>query len=302
MKCLFIGICHIGAISTILKDIPSFTAIYNDILSYTIFSTSEEEMGNILENIVPTCDLVLSQPVSDNYRNNNIFSTTSLRSKIKPGAVHLVIANCYFTGYDPIPFQITDNNGTITHLNNVSYFPSISLISIINKNLDQACIDWCNPSAHTTEEISFNYLSSINALKSREEKIFDSGIPIDISISDYIEKNYQSKFLFHTYNHPTNELLFELVKRILHKLGIPLSITKCHISKELLGDITIPPPPSVYINSNMSFQYPLFSINGISYTTREAMKIFIAIMAKSDVNLHNQWISSIKYGRTKLHP
>ena len=83
MRCLCIGICHIGAISTILRDSPYFTLLYNEILSYTIFSLTEDEMMDILVNIVPTCDLILSQPVSEKYRNNDIFSTLKLKSPLK---------------------------------------------------------------------------------------------------------------------------------------------------------------------------------------------------------------------------
>ena len=98
MKCLCIGICQLDAIYKILKDNSIFTSLYTEIFNYTIFTLSVEEMENILNNIVPTCDLILSQPVSENYKNNNIFSTSKLRSKIKVGAKHLIIPNCYFTG------------------------------------------------------------------------------------------------------------------------------------------------------------------------------------------------------------
>src|SRR5690606_7753200 len=116
-----------------------------------------EEMLDIINNIVPTCDLIISQPVSENYRNNDIFSTAKLRMKIKEGAKHIIIPNCYFTGYDPIPFQTTDISSNIIHINNISYFPSISLESLLNKNVIKACIDWCNIDAFSDQELNNNF-------------------------------------------------------------------------------------------------------------------------------------------------
>lgn len=302
MRCLCIGICQIIAVSTILKNNPLFTSIYDDIQSYTIFTISESEMNNILENIVPTCDLILSQPVSNTYKNTHIYSTETLRSKIKPGCIHLVIANCYFTGYDPNPFQTTDQNGSIIHYQNISYFPSLCIESLIKGDSHQSCIDWCNLSAYSIHEINRNYTQTMTELKNRENKIFDNPYGVDITISDFIENQYKSQFLFHTYNHPTNILLFELVRRIFARLCLPLVSIGDNINTELLGDVTIPPPPSVYIQSNMTFPYPKFKIYGQYMTTKETMSKFCAAIANSDPILHNRWLSSVKYGRSKINP
>jgi hypothetical protein len=296
--CLCIGICQIIAISNILRSMPEFTSIYTNILDYTIFSISEEEMKNIIDNILPTCDLVLSQPVSDNYRNTNIFSSKTLKSHIKPGAIHLIISNCYFTGYDPVPFQTTDENGGILQTDGMSYYPSLSLESLLLGNIEKACIDWCNPESYSLTEIERNYYLSIEELKRRELKVFENDFGVDIKISDYIEKNYKHLFLFHTYNHPTNVLLYELVKRIFNRIGIPY--VERFLTKELLGDITIPPSPCIYLKSKMDFKYPSFSILDKKYTTDQVMVFFSSILKKTNKNLHNTWLSSIKYGKLKI--
>ena len=301
MKCLCIGICQLDAMYKILKNIPLFTSIYTEIYNYTIFTLSVDEMNNILNNIVPTCDLVLSQPVSSNYQNTDIYSTAKLRSKIKPGAKHFIVSNCYFTGYDPIPFQITDETGQTIHLKDISYIPSLSLPSLLLGNTDQACKDWCNIDGYTNEELNKNYLVSITELKKREQKVFDNDFGIDITISDYIEKNYKTMYLFHTYNHPTNILLFELVRRLLNKLKIMEIGIGFGITTELLGIHSIPPSPAVYIKNNMTFKYPKFIINSQCYTTKQAMSIYSDILKVSNSDLHNKWLATIKYGRTKIN-
>lgn len=300
MRCLCIGICQMTAIAKILKQNVIFTSVYTDIIYYEVFNLSVVEMQNILDNIVPTCDLVLSQPVSNTYKETNIYSTTTLRSKIAKGTTHLIIPNCYFTGYDPIPFQTTDKNNNVINCDGISYYPSISLNSLLNDDIKKASIDWCNIDYYSDIEIKNNFNKTINELKTREEKVFDNDFGVDIKICDFIEQNYKNKFLFHTYNHPTNELLIELVKRIMNKIGIPVNKLD-NIDAELLGDISIPPCLSVYIKSGFIFKYTLFSIFNVTCTTFEAMKCFQLSLAKFPTDLQEQWKCCISYGRVKLN-
>lgn len=301
MRCLCIGICHMKAVYTILKEDPVFSSIYNTIEYYAVFAITENEMKNILDNIVRDCDLVISQPVSDNYKGTNLFSTKTLRDNIKPGVRHLILPNCYFTGYDPVPFQTTnDKHEIITNELGISYYPSISLKSLLLKDVKQASRDWCNIETYKKEELHNNYIRSITELKQRENKVFDNDYGTDIIISDYIEANYKSNFLFHTYNHPTNILLVELSRRVMNTLGIPNINLGYKLEKEILGDVSIPPPPSVYYISGMSFDYPYFIIKNTKYTTIEAMKYFEFSLAVLSPTLHSQWLACISYGKSKL--
>lgn len=295
MKCLCIGICQVVAIADILRSIPQLKNWI--ILDYTIFTLTEDEMKNILDNVLPTCDLILSQPVSDNYRNTNIFSSSTLRARIPKKAKHFILANCYFTGYDPVPFQTTNGKGEIIHLNNISYFPSICLNSLLQSDIESAKKNWCNIQSYSLTELEKNVQNSLDELKRRENKVFDNDFPVDIKISDYIENNYKKKFLFHTYNHPTNELLFELVRRILKRLNISVNIA---LQNEKLGSTSIPPCLSVYLLGKMEFVYPKFIINNIALDTDKAMNIFASALKTGDIALYEQWRNTISYGRSKI--
>jgi hypothetical protein len=289
-----------SAIAKILRNNANFTSIYEDIASYEVFNLSVEEMKSLLYNVIPTCDLVLSQPVSNEYKENSIYSTATLRSNIKKGATHLIIPNCYFTGYDPVPFQATNSNHNIINCDGISYYPSVSLTSLLQNDIKKACVDWCNIKIYSDSDISNNFQRTICELKMRESKVFDNDFAIDVSISDYIEANYKDKFLFHTYNHPTNELLFELTRRILKRMGIDVNEIEKDINVELLGDISIPPCLSVYIKSKFKFKYPDFIIFGKVYPTFQVMQLFDSCLSKFPVHLHEQWRCCVAYGRFKL--
>lgn len=54
------------------------------------------------------------------------------------------------------------------------------------------------------------------------QKLIEREKYCDISISDYIADNFQSKQLFYEPNHPTNELIMEKGRRILKLLNIEI--------------------------------------------------------------------------------
>lgn len=286
MKCLIIGICQLNAIAQILKNNAIFNTLYDEIIIHVIFQLSELEMTNILQNIVPSMDLILSQPVSKNYKNSNIYSTFMLKSFIKPGTKHLIITNCYFTGYDPLPFQLVQENGDILN-HHTTYYPLLSFNSILANDYISASKNWCNPKAYTKKIIQNNLQQSLQELEKREDRVFDENYDIDIKIADFIKNNYQDFYLFHTYNHPTNIILIEITKRILTKLKLPIILNNNYT--EFLGDISLPPCPAVYINLECKFPYPLFVFNNKKYETRDAMKYLTTDIQTLDHNLYDKW-------------
>ena len=315
MKCLAIGICQLEALTTILKQIPGFTDTYTEIVEKVIFLISEEEIQRVLDEVVPEMDLVLSQPVSRNYRDNEIFSSHTLRAAVTAaGGKHYIIANCYCTVYDPLPFQTTDINGNINSYELISYFPAISFFSLLpdvwpdgnedgnslqEDKVKQAAIDWCNIDAYVPATILRNVMRTMEELKSREKKVFEEDFPVDITISDFIEKHYRELYLFHTYNHPTNLLLIELAKKLCTKLNI--EFVSPNLSRELLGLDSLPPCPSVYYHLKMSFPYPKIIIGGFEYETLPAMTKYCKVLSKvKDEPLIQKWKDCIAWKKSLL--
>jgi hypothetical protein len=69
-----------------------------------------------------------------------------------------------------------------------------------------------DPDFYSKEEIEKNINDSLAQLREKETMT-------TITISDYIEKNMFGKKLFHVFNHPSNEVIFELFNRILEAMG-----------------------------------------------------------------------------------
>lgn len=298
MKCLCIGICQLKVIIEMLKTSVSFTDLYDEILVYQIFELSVDEMHNIITNIVPNMDLVISQPVSRSYKNNEIYSTAYLKKSLNKKTKHIIIPNCYFTGYDPLPFQLVfHNNETVN--NTLTYYPLLCLKELIECDIKNATKKWCDPEAYTLEILNKNVQNSLTKLRAREKQVFEENYGVDIIISDYIEHNYTKQFLFHTYNHPTNKLLIILAKRILTNLCLPCTIEEYYES-EFLDSTSLPPAPCVYLKLKMQFMYPNFVLNNRIYDTYSAMNKLNNHLIKhyNDDSLYQKWMNIYK---EKLH-
>lgn len=302
MRCLCIGICQLSALVKVLKTMPSFTTIFDTIIEVVIFQVSPDKMTEILQDSVPTMDLVISQPVSRNYRDNDIFSSKTLRDRcLELGVPHIMLTNCYFSGYDPLPFQTTNLKGDILPILGCSYFPGHCLNAFINNNTFEALRLW-QGYEYTLEVVEKNLDITLSELRRREKSVFDEDFGVDVSILDFIENNFRNTYLFHTYNHPTNALLQELLKRLLDKIGtifIDLPSFDDYLSssvwnKELLGNDSIPPCPQIMKCLNCTFKTPNFILANHVKNAPEALYYCTELLCKMDDELKKKWINYIE--------
>ena len=178
-----------------------------DIKPVHLWKNKDEEY---IFNKLSEADIFLHQPVSE--RNFGRFSSDNLYENLKKGASSISFPNVYFTGYHPQAFYLKDKNGKKIdepfpyHDKNIykAYREGKDVQSITNIIKD--------PDFYSKEEIEKNINDSLAQLREKETMT-------TIVISDYIEKNMFGKRLFHVFNHPSNELIFELFNRILEVLG-----------------------------------------------------------------------------------
>lgn len=297
MKCICIGICQMKVMAELLRKSPNFTSIYNEIKSYIVYEITLQEMQRVLDEEIPTGDLVISQPISVGYRGTDLFSNKRTREcALKHNKRYITITNMYFTGYDPVPFQPTNSEGKI--LAPYLYVPIICMDGLINSDIESAKNAWNDPDAYSKEELERNVEMSLSLLESREANIFDTEYGIDIRISDYIREHFRQDYLFHTHNHPSNILLLEVAKRIFTNVGIEYDIQKP--AKELLGHTSIPPALSVYQKLGMSFDYPNFTMNFQVKTLDEVLTKYKSYLVDATEEDRTRWMSSIKNRRMNL--
>lgn len=220
---LFYGNCQLEKIKDILclsskifniNFIPCFSTNYTDI-----------EFDWILKN----SDIIVTQPIVDNYRDKYYLSSNYLVNNCKENAKIIFVNNCHFDFYyidlkyasdkycHEYIIDCINNNKDVNHYKN-NY--------VENSNLK------------TTEELTEILNKNITNLKRRYKDMFKyiKKTTYFINIIPFIEQNYKDKLLFYTFNHPTKYLLQFIATEIIKILDIsdtidyeldPFSKEKC---------------------------------------------------------------------------
>jgi hypothetical protein len=208
---LFYGNCQLEKIKDILclssdkfnlNFIPCFLTEYTDI-----------EFDWIIKN----SDIIITQPIVDNYRNKYYLSSNYVVNKCKENAIIIFLNNCHFDFYY---IDLKYKSDKYCH----EY-----IIDCINNNKDvdhykKMYVE--NSNLKTKDELQEIFDKNINNLKKRYEDMFKyrKQNTYFITIIPFIEKNYKDKLLFYTFNHPTKYLLQYIALEIIKILHIPNTI------------------------------------------------------------------------------
>jgi hypothetical protein len=180
----------------------------------------------VLKNI----DCFIYQKVGLAYGD---FSTDPLMGYLKDSCHRICVPNSFFRGYNPETIYFKVNGKKI------SGFCDYHDANVLREWIRGASLEKMermlrNPDYYSKSFISQNAEESLNELEKRESEC-------DITISDFIKSNWIDQKLFHTINHPSNNLLIEMANRILKIIGIPkLDKTELDIKKELIGGTVLP--------------------------------------------------------------
>jgi len=205
---LFYGNCQLEKIKDILclscenynlNFIPCFLTNYTDI-----------EFDWIIKN----SDIIITQPISDNYRNKYYLSSNYIVNKCKENAIIIFLNNCHFDFYyfdlfiektykNYHKYMIDSIDGNFDH----NYY-----IKKYVKNID----------LKTKSELQEIFDKNISNLKTRYRDMFKyvKKNTYFINIIPFIEKNYKDKLLFYTFNHPTKYLLQFIALEIINILDL----------------------------------------------------------------------------------
>jgi predicted SAM-dependent methyltransferase len=256
------GNCQGQALSKTLKLHEKFMEQYEYIQIKPVQNIKIDELKTIGEKILSKVDLLIYQPVSNKYKNTNVFASDNILSYLKKNCIYISFPSCYFGGYFPELITIKDENGnniSVEHRVNDKVLQStfvhdanILLGFIKGYNYQKIILDYKNTEFYDKNFLGQFYQKAIENLKLREGK--DS---IDIAISSYIEKKFRKKRLFHTFNHPTYELIEYIAKSILEKIEIPVSTNKAVITEDFLDNISFPIYSAVQKKLDLEFNVSL---------------------------------------------
>jgi hypothetical protein len=229
-KFTIIGNCQADALSKFLLSNQTFKNTYEYIDYIPIFKMTPEELDKLYIDVLPFLDLIIIQPISENYNNNYKYSTKSILNTVKKDCIKILFPSLYFDYYHPFNIYITDKNNIGWKLGDpYDYHDKNILKSFVNSLTEDEAINKYyetiyNPDLLTEHYFNERLLKNINNLKERELKYIDYCTEDThiINSSSFIMEYYNKILLFYTINHPTKYLFYYIANYCFIYLNIPL--------------------------------------------------------------------------------
>lgn len=236
---LFYGNCQIYAILKTL-NLSSYMIHHVECFSTTI---NQEDFTNMIHK----CNVIITQPIHDNYRNLEYLSTSYIIKHKQPNCHLIIVDSCYFNFYYYDLTYKQFNNDTLHNPCDYHY----------HKMID------CYHQGHSIDYYINNVVNNIDLISSEElEKIANDSLDemnkryiqnkenyknsTIISIYEYVKQNYKQKLLFYSMNHPTKYVIQFICEQLVNILNIKNTInmnidllnnTKCILYKSISKNV-----------------------------------------------------------------
>lgn len=255
-KCIIYGNCQTEPIRKYLMASSTFNKKYTMIYIPSIHRCNHE-IGlerQYLDKLYD-CDLFIYQKVSRLY--NYYLSSDYMLDRLPDKCIKLSFTNSYFSGYHP------------QHTNQKLYpYADKNVISLLKEGFTKEAIIsiLSDENFYSFEYVNKNLDDTIQELKRRDKEL-------DITLDDYIEKNFKSQQLFYTVNHPSYHIIQYITMKILEELEIQKEeISHIRMKNLYFRDHIHPIYPSVIKHLNLDFlksEEKPFSLNYLPLTFQE---------------------------------
>lgn len=231
MKILFYGNCQLFALKNILNLSNSY--ITNHI---ECFSTNISQVD--FDTMLQTMDVIITQPISNNYRKLLYLSTEYIIQNCNPSCKIIIFDSCYFNFYY---FDLTYKAVNNKFIHNPIDYHYNELINCYKNNMSKEYYieEFINNiNLKTKDDLEQMANKSIFELHKRYKEtctkyVNNTNIKV-ITCITYIENNYKDKLLFYSTNHPTKYIIQNIAEQIVYLLDIPNTI---NYNKNVLNHI-----------------------------------------------------------------
>jgi hypothetical protein len=220
MNILFYGNCQTYSVLKTLNLDKTYSIFHiecwKEIIDQTYFT-----------DIIKKCDIIITQPINDNYRDVDYLSTSYIIKNKKINCKIIIFDSCYFNFYY---FDLTYkmfNNNLMRKPIDYHYNAMIECYSD-NKSIDYYITNFVNnvdlKSSDELETIAETSLKELqNKHNNNKEKYNDENMYV-IGTYEYIKNNYKDKLLFYSMNHPTKYVIQFICEKIIDILNIKNNI------------------------------------------------------------------------------
>ena len=206
------GNCQADPLGSILQTNKDFNDEYDFVpFAQPAFALRAEHVEQTMAQLANT-DVLITQNVSEKF---GVYSTRNLIANLKPGARVIRVPNIYFSGYTP---EITYFRAAEPHVTAFCDYHDANFLKFYFENpataVKKSVAAYSDETFYSDDFVLTNAHNSLQELRHRE-------MDCDVTISDFIQANWQSDVLFYSMNHPKRKLLAHVASQILQGLSIP---------------------------------------------------------------------------------
>lgn len=261
MNVLFYGNCQAFAV---LKTL-NLDNTYN---IFHIECWKENIDKDYFTDIIKKCELIITQPINNNYRDVDYLSTSYIIKNKNPSCKLIIFDSCHFNFYY---FDLTYKwfNNDVLHKPSDYHYNTMLECYNNNHTVDYYITNFVNniylKSSEELETIAENSLEELKNRHTQNKEKYNDETMYVIGTHEYIKNNYKDKLLFYSMNHPTKYVIQFICEQITDILNLQnnidynidqLSNTKCIlykcISKNVNFDINSHNPLTVGITNTES--------------------------------------------------
>jgi hypothetical protein len=268
---LIYGNCQAGCIAGFMSRTLAFSEAFDIPTLLGIHQMVEADLKGLYGH-VNGADVLLSQEVSAGYRGAD-FSSAHLVSLLPSNAKVLYYPSLYFSAYFPnLLYLRSPNKGGMFTGPGGDYHDRDILDSYIAKrSVPETGRYLMDESRYDLDSVRRSFEDGHAEMRRREQNI-------DVKISDYIADNFADRRLFYVFNHPANEVMFEVCSQVAKLLDLPFSADALKNIDHWLSGASFPIPPAVHKALGLRFPYDSrFNANGVWNVEMEhALEMFYA--------------------------
>jgi len=181
-----------------------------EVVTRQVFSIDLEKEIEDYRRDVASADVILAQPVGENYRGTDILSTPWIRANARPDAKILTFPVVYHRGQLPQCFAMT-----AWHSGRLAYHDAHALDYFLQGKEADRFVDDTNTANFLPAGLVHAELSRTTLELMRREH----AAAMDIRVSEVIASRLIAEQPLHTINHPSRAVMCELADQTLGKLG-----------------------------------------------------------------------------------
>ena len=280
MKVILVGNCQVEHIAHFMQQ-----AVVDERVEITaakpVYLIEPEEVSE-LHNQIKRCDLLICQPVGDEYRSNIGLGTKFLINLLPNTSKALVIPNLYYDASFPSFGYFKDSSGEAIRASDPMWsqklpwgdYHDFLLFAAVHKGLSPyEFLELVNKSP--IWDIEATRKASIENMRDRDISCGIKGVEVFERLRDEM-KLAES---FHSYNHPSNELLIILASAIMRNSEIDAVDIEIPDKEILLN----PKLPIYKLTTGLSCFSDEFLLRSYSIYTKE----YVNNKSKLELNIAN---------------